>query len=279
MSKNSFNPPISNEYAIRLTDLAYYRILPDRSPLQILKDINWSIKKGERWILFGPNGAGKTTLLNIIMGILFPSSGTAEVLGERIGRTDIWELQKHVTWVTSSIESRIHDEDPLIEIVLSGIQAATRLFFKPNEQQIKRAAELMNMLNLSHRYSSPWAVLSEGERRKALIARALIIDPQILILDEPCEGLDLGSREKFLSDLDELIKQKNDLTVIMVTHRVEEILAAFRDILVIKEGSVLKSGNISEILTDSLLTELFSIQISLLRKNGRYFYSFKCTDQ
>jgi iron complex transport system ATP-binding protein len=270
MCADSSESPKSLDNVIKLTDVSYYRILPNGTRLSILKKIDWNVKKGERWILFGPNGAGKTTLLNIIMGILFPSSGTAEVLGERIGHTDIWELQKRVTWVSSSIESRIHDEDPLIEIVLSGIQSATRLFFKPNSQQIDKAIQLMKMLNLEHRQETSWGLLSEGEKRKALIARALIIDPQLLILDEPCEGLDLGSREKFLKDLNKLMDSNRDLAVIMITHRVEEILDDFKYILVIKQGEVLKSGPINQILNETLLNTLFGIPIHFEEKNKRY---------
>lgn len=270
MSSISSESPKSRDVVVNLTDVSYYRILNNGSRLSILKKINWNVKTGERWILFGPNGAGKTTLLNILMGILFPSSGTAKVLGERIGHTDIWELQKRVTWVTSSIESRIHDEDPLIEIVLSGFQSATRLFFKPNSQQIEKAIQLMKMLNLEHRQTTSWGLLSEGERRKGLIARALVIDPQLLILDEPCEGLDLGSREKFLKDLANLMESNRDLTVIMVTHRVEEILDDFKHILVIKQGEVMKSGPITEILNEKLLNDLFGIPIRFAEKNKRY---------
>ncbi len=270
MAGNSSDSPKSIDLVINLTDVSYYRILNNGARLSILQNINWIVKKGERWILFGPNGAGKTTLLNILMGILFPSSGNAEVLGERIGYTDIWELQKHVTWVTSSIESRIHDEDPLIEIVLSGIQSATRMFFKPDAQQMDKAAQLMKMLNLEHRQSTPWGLLSEGEKRKALIARALIIEPQLLILDEPCEGLDLGSREKFLKDLDSLMHSNNELAVIMVTHRVEEILDDFKKIFVIKDGKLLNAGPISEVLNEQLLNTLFGIPIHFAEKNKRY---------
>lgn len=306
MSKEQPASTENKDNVIILTDVNYYRVLRQKLPnhnnnngdsnnnndknnqsvkiektvsnsntevvrLNILNNINWTVKRGEHWILFGPNGAGKTSLLNILMGFLFPSNGKAVVLGEEIGRTDIWALQKRVSWVSSAIESRIYDEDPLLDIILSGAQTSTRLFFEAKEEDYKRADELMKSLNLEWLASTPWGVLSQGEKRKALIARSLMLDIEILILDEPCAGLDIGSREKFLGDLDEMIKNKPELTIIMVTHRVEEITDSFRNILVLKNGKVHKMGKISDIINKELLSELFSLPLTLKRQNNRYF--------
>jgi iron complex transport system ATP-binding protein len=262
-------PQPVDSLAITLKDIRYYR-RSDRGDVPILNKVNWSISKGYHWILFGPNGSGKTTLLKIIMGFIFPSEGTAVVLHETIGQTDIWELQKHVSWVTAAIEPLMHDEDPVLEIVLAGLQASTRLWFSVTDAEKRIALEILKKLKLESKKDQTWEFLSQGERKKVLIARSLMIQPQILLLDEPCEGLDIGAREGFLKDLGDLIEKDSNLTVIYVTHHVEEIPTAFTKTLILKMGLVFREGNTSKVITTEVLSELFDMPIQVTEKQGRY---------
>ena len=255
----------SNHSVIELDSVGYRR-----KEQYILREITWNIKPGENWVLFGPNGSGKTTLLKILTGYIHPSEGVAHVLGERIGRTNLPELRKRIGWISTSITDLIHVDDPAIEIVLAGVEASTRLWFNPTLGHEARAKELLIQLGCLSTQNKPYGVLSQGEQKKVLIARALMNEPGLLILDEPCEGLDIASREQFLRDLLKLDSITPRPTIIFVSHYVEEILPFFTHILLLKRGNVFHSGTIQSLMNSEILSSLFEIPLEVTAKEKRY---------
>jgi iron complex transport system ATP-binding protein len=252
------------QHVIQLSKVSYIR-----DERVILDDVDWTVDDGEHWIVFGPNGSGKTTLLRMINGYIWPTTGTVEVLGERFGDTDIPALRKSIGWVSRSLENLIHDDDPVIEIVKAGSFAGTVLWQDVDSQVEERARSFIDQLGITANLEQSYGSLSQGEQTKVLIARALMLDPRLLVLDEPCEGLDIASREEFLKDLPRLAAI-DGLTVIMVTHHVEEIRLPFFKILVLKAGTVFARGSIETVITSEILSELFNMNIEVEQVAGRY---------
>jgi iron complex transport system ATP-binding protein len=251
---------------IEIENVSYYR-----GDTYLLREINWEIQKNENWVLFGPNGAGKTTLLKILTGYLRPSEGRASVLGETIGKTNVPELRKKIGWISNSLETLIHFEDPGFEIVLAGANAYTRLWEKPTSEHITKAKFLMKYVGCEDYATKSYKTLSQGEQQKILIARAMMNDPELIILDEPCAGLDIAAREFFLTDILNLQNLRNHPTIILVTHHVEEILPCFKNIALIKNGQIIEQGKISDILTDDKVSSLFEMKIQIKKQHERYF--------
>jgi iron complex transport system ATP-binding protein len=236
----------------------------------ILDSITWCVRPNEHWVIFGPNSSGKTTLLRILNGYAWPTEGEIEVLGEKFGETDLTELRKRIGWVSRSLENLIHDEDPAIEIVMAGAFAGTVLWQDVGEAGEARARELLEQAGLERSAHRPYGVLSQGEQKKVLIARALMTHPSLLVLDEPCEGLDMASKERFLDDLARIASTCNAPTIIMVTHHVDEILPFFTNVLVLKGGRVFARGPTREIITSRMLSDLFGIPIEVEENGGRF---------
>jgi iron complex transport system ATP-binding protein len=236
------------------TVLSISNVRFERGDKVILDSISWNVKNKEHWVVFGPNGSGKTTLLRILNGYAWPTEGEIEVLGEKFGETDLTELRKRIGWVSRSLESLIHDDDPALEIVMAGAFAGTVLWQDVGEAGEARAREL----------------LSQGEQKKVLIARALMARPGLLVLDEPCEGLDIASKERFLADLSRIVSSPDAPVIIMVTHHVDEILPFFTNVLVLKEGRVFARGTPAEIVTSRTLSGLFGMHIEVEKRGGRY---------
>lgn len=251
---------------IKVENLSFWR---ENGP--ILSKVNWTVNPGDHWVIFGPNGSGKTTILKILTGYLFPSEGSVSILGQTIGQTDIFELRKKVGWVSASLETLIHDEDAALEIVLAGRFASTRLWFNTSEAEDQKALSIMKMLGLADKAKKNWEVLSQGERKKVLIARALMTDPEILILDEPCEGLDLAARERFLAEVSVLAHKNPPLTMLLVTHHVEEISSFFNKMMILKAGKVVAQDDLNKLLTNTVLSQVFEIPVHITEKNGHYY--------
>ena len=262
----------SSKYIFNVQNLDYIR-----AGKYILRNIEWKMETNSNWVLFGPNGSGKTTLLQILTGYILPSNGHVEILGETVGQTNLPELRKRIGWVSNSLESLIHGEDPAIEIVVSGKFASTRLWERASENDFSRASTLLEDLGCSDIGEKAYGILSEGEKKKVLIARALMPDPDILILDEPCEGLDIASRERFLADLKRVIRAKRPdgrpYGIIFVTHHVDEIIDAFKRILILKNGNVVSRGSVDELINTKSISDVFEIPIEIAKKNGRYHSS------
>jgi iron complex transport system ATP-binding protein len=255
----------SNHSIIELDSVSYRR-----KEQYLFRNISWRIRPGENWVLFGPNGSGKTTLLKLITGYIHPSEGVAHVLGERIGRTNLPELRKQIGWISTSITDLIHDDDPAIEIVLAGAKASTRLWFTPTLEHEARANDLLIQLGCVSILNKPYGILSQGEQKKILIARALMNEPSLLILDEPCEGLDIASREQFLRDILKLESITPRPTIIFVSHYVEEILPFFTHILYLKQGNLFHSGTLQALMNSEMLSSLFEIPLEVSVKEKRY---------
>ena len=169
-----------------------------RAEKEILKSVSWSVEKGEHWCLLGLNGSGKTTLLNIINGYIWPTKGEVEVLSRKFGETNLSELRKEIGWVSSSLQQRFRDDDTVVEMILSGKFASIGLYEQVEQKDMNQAIELMKLLNCEDLQNQAYGTLSQGERQRVLIARALMASPKLLILDEPCTGLDIMAREQLL---------------------------------------------------------------------------------
>lgn len=237
----------------------------------ILNDISWEIRSGEHWVVLGANGSGKTTLLQILAGYLWPTSGEVSVLGKRFGEIDLRELRKQIGWVGSFLQAQVPPAQKPLDFIVSGKYATLGIFDKPGEDDYEEARELASRLGCTRILDSTYAVLSQGEKQRLLIARALIHKPQLIILDEPCNGLDLVSREHLLGTLESLGRLPDGPTMILVTHHLEEIMPVFTNIFMMKAGHREAAGLKSEILKRDLLTQLFGIPIEAGSENGRYW--------
>jgi iron complex transport system ATP-binding protein len=239
----------------------------------ILNDVSWRVKRGEHWAILGANGSGKTSLLSALTAYLSPTAGTIEVLGERYGESDWRELRKRVGLVSSSVRQMMADDEAALETIVSGKYAMIDYRGDPSVADRKRAAQILKSIECSHLAKRPWRVLSQGERQRVLIGRALMAKPPLLILDEPCAGLDPVAREHFLQFLQKLGRHKSAPTLILVTHHVEEILPVFSHVLLLKAGRVLAQGIKTVVLTSESLGRAFDSCVRLKNENGRYTMS------
>lgn len=236
----------------------------------ILRDINWTVRKGEHWAIIGLNGSGKTSLLNLITGYNWPSRGEISVLEKRFGDYDIRELRKRIGLISSFLQEKLYATETAEEIVLSGKFATIGLYDKAKKRDSEQALRLLIHLQCGHVAKQQYATLSQGEKQKVLIARALINSPKVLILDEPCAGLDIFSREHLLSSIEKIGKRKSAPTLFYVTHRTEEILPVFTHALLIRQGRVHSTGKTGEVLTGKNLTDFFGKHVQVHGRKGRF---------
>lgn len=240
-----------------------------RNGSYILKNINWIVESGEHWALIGLNGSGKTTLLKMITGYLSPSTGEMTVLGNKFSRVDLRELRKFIGWVSSSLQESLHTTDTVEEMVLSGKYASIGLYEKPGTKEIDKAESLINQFELSAMKDRMYYTLSQGEKQKVIIARALMCSPRLLILDEPCIGLDIFARENFLSLVEQICNMKNSPTLLYVSHHIEEITPSFQHILFLKEGKIHSAGKTADLLIENNLEYFYGRQVMLEWRNER----------
>ncbi|RYL87267.1 ABC transporter ATP-binding protein [Sporolactobacillus sp. THM19-2] len=240
-----------------------------RADRTILHHVDWQIQKGEYWSLVGLNGSGKTTLLKMINGYIWPTSGSLSVLNKPFGSYDLRELRKKIGWVSSALSERIRPADDPESIVLSGRFASIGLYDSVSPDECEKAQALLNRLGCSSFAGRAFGLLSQGERQRVLIARALMADPELLILDEPCNGLDLFAREQLLSLISRLAHSAEAPSLIFVTHHVEEILPCFEHTLLLKAGTVFKSGKTGEVMTPEVMTDFYDHRVSVQRRSGR----------
>lgn len=240
-----------------------------RNNNQILKDIHWNIEKGEHWGILGLNGSGKTSLLNIINGYHFPTTGQVSVLGNQFGKTNLPELRKQIGFVSSALNrfSDIVNQETVLRVVISGKFASFGIYETIEDEDWKKAEELLDKLRLRYLSHKPFHLLSQGEQRRVLIARSLMSDPKILIFDEPCSGLDILSREELLTMIPKITK--DDCHVLYVTHHIEELVEEISHILLIKDGRIIASGPKKEVITDELLSETFKVPLKVRWEAGR----------
>ena len=254
--------------AVPLFDLADIGF--ERDGRRIIDGVNWRVLPGERWALLGPNGSGKSTLLKLAIGQLWPSTGRIERLGKEY--QDLRDLWRRIGLVAEGIAREIPADEPAIDTVVSGTLAQLGLKFfvgmEPTEADRARGAAELARVGCADLADRPFGVLSQGERQKVMVARALVADPLLLVFDEPCDGMDPGARERFLGWLGEHLRDVGAPAVILVTHHVEEILPAFDHTLVIKSGRVLASGKTSEVLTRPVFESLYDTRLTRLERSG-----------
>lgn len=237
----------------------------------LLNDVSWRVRRNEHWALLGLNGSGKTTLLNMINGYFWPTKGRVTVLGRRFGEVDLRELRQSIGWVSSSLQEKLYGSDRTQLVVISGKFASIGLYEKPSPEDFVRAERLMAKLGCSHLWDREYRTCSQGEKQKLLIARALMAEPKLLILDEPCNGLDLFSRERLLSSIDDLTRQENMPTLIYVTHHTEEILPAFGHTLLLRRGEAFRQGATRDVMNSETLSDFFEAPVMAERHNGRFY--------
>jgi iron complex transport system ATP-binding protein len=236
----------------------------------IIQDINWKINRGENWVLFGLNGSGKTAILNLINAYYFPTKGKVTVLGMEFGKTYLSEkLRKQIGFVSSSLQEKFHPGDNAFEVVLSGAFASIGLYETPTDEMRKKAVELLETLGCIRYANRNYEKLSQGEKQRVLIARALMADPALLILDEPTNGLDFIAREQLLESIEKIAENPGAPTLIYVTHHIEEILPVFTKTLLLKEGQVFADGKTSELISSQKLTAFFNLPVQVEWKNNR----------
>lgn len=233
----------------------------------ILDNIDWTVSSGEQWVILGANGSGKTTLLNTLNAYVTPTRGTIRVCGREFGKFDWRELRKSIGIVSTGLGRRFLEDEPGIQVVVSGRRSEFNTWERTPKAWTEEALELMNRMGLSYLKKREWRFFSQGERQRMLIARALMTDYQLLILDEPCAGLDPVARENFLRFLEKLMQGEFGTrpAVAMVTHHVEEITPQFTHALTLKNGRNVGSGPIQKILNSKLLSEVFSAEVRLIK--------------
>jgi iron complex transport system ATP-binding protein len=256
---------------VRLKPILSLRHLTlEREAKTILAGIDWTVQRGEHWVILGPNGSGKTSLLSALTGYLPPSDGDVTVLGETFGESDWRELRKHVGLVSSSIRQRMADDETALVSVVSGKYAMIDYWGRITAGDRQAARKILRQVEAESIADRPWLYLSQGERQRVLIGRALMAKPQLLILDEPCAGLDPVARDQFLHFVQRLGSQKNAPTLILVTHHVEEITPCFTHVLLLAEGRITKQGLLRATLTSSNLSQTFRHPVIVRRSQGRY---------
>ncbi len=241
-----------------------------RDGVTILEGVNWRAERGQHWVILGANGSGKTSLLSALTGYLMPTSGEISLLGKNYGQSDWRELRKKIGIVSSSVRQMMADDEPAIETVASGKSAMIDFWGTLSLAETNGALKILRQIECVHLAERPWRVLSQGERQRILIGRALMARPRVLILDEPCAGLDPAAREHFLQFIQRLGKGKGAPTLVLVTHHVEEIMPVFSHVLVLEQGKVLAAGEKSTTMTTDNLSRAFAAKLKLRNKNGRY---------
>ncbi|EAD7214152.1 ABC transporter ATP-binding protein [Listeria monocytogenes] len=235
----------------------------------ILSDINWVVKEKENWAILGLNGSGKTTLLQLLNGYLWPSSGKLQVLGQVFGQTSLPELRKSIGWVSNALDHQLKDYELSEQIVLSGKFASIGIYAKVTADEMALAKKLLIYCGGISLIGKPYKILSQGERQIVLIARALMANPKLLILDEPCNGLDLFAKERLLERIKKIAELPESPTMLFVTHHTEEILPCFDNIILLRDGEITHHGKTENLLSEEVLQDFYQKPVELLRiKDG-----------
>jgi iron complex transport system ATP-binding protein len=237
----------------------------------LLDDITWEVEEGQRWVILGPNGAGKTTLLQLAAGRIHPTTGVAGVLGEVLGAVDVFELRPRIGLSSAAMAERLPVDELVRDVVVTasyGIVGRWRETYDALDHT--RAADLLEALGAAHLSERTFGTLSEGERKRVQIARALMTDPELMLLDEPAAGLDLGGREELVARLGALAADIEAPALVLVTHHVEEIPPSFTDVLLMREGRIVAAGPVEIVLTAANLSETFGLPLVLERHGDRW---------
>ena len=242
-----------------------------RAGTTILDSVNWSVDDDQRWVILGPNGAGKTTLLQIAAAMLHPTRGTAEVLEEPIGGTDLFELRPRIGFASTALARKVPAGEKVLDVVMTAAYSVTGRWTEEYETiDERRAQRVLQEWRLDHLADRTFGTLSDGEQKRVQIARSIMTDPELLLLDEPAASLDLGAREELLRLLGGYALESSSPAIIMVTHHVEEIPLGFTHALLLSGGRVVSAGPFAESLTADTLTETFGLPIDLSEDAGRF---------
>jgi iron complex transport system ATP-binding protein len=237
----------------------------------LLRDINWTARSDESWVVIGPNGAGKTTLLQVAAAMLFPTEGSAEILGERVDEADLSDLRTRIGFASTAVADRVRPAEKVIDLVLT---ASYGLLGRNSEDydscDVTRAVELLDALGCAHLIRRRFITLSEGERKRVQIARSLMADPELLLLDEPAAGLDLGGREDLLRRVAALVRDPRSPTMVLVTHHVEEVPEGFTHAMLLRKGAVLAAGPVQDVFTERNLSKCFGVPLLIERRSARW---------
>ncbi len=245
-----------------------------RGDTPIVRGLDWTVTRGEHWVILGANGCGKTSLLAALTGYLGPTAGEITVLGSTYGRTDWRELRKHVGFVSNALTRGIEPDEPALHVVASGPEAMLNLWHPPRGARRTRALALLRAWGVGALADRPWGVLSQGERQRALIARALLGKPPLLLLDEPAAGLDPVAREYLLALVQRETQRARGPALVLITHHVEEIMPGFTHVLMLRRGRIVAAGPIATMLTQSNLAKTFDAPVRLRRgRVGRWSLS------
>ena len=237
----------------------------------LVDQVSWSVKEGERWVILGPNGAGKTTLLNVASSYLFPSTGSAKILGEQLGKVDVFELRPRIGVAGVAMAEKLPKRQTVLQTVLTAAYGMTATWNEDYEEVDKeRALAFLDRLGMTEYLDRKFGTLSEGERKRTLIARALMTDPELMLLDEPTAGLDLGGREDLVARLTELALDPDSPAMVLVTHHVEEIPPGFTHGMLLREGTIVAAGLLGEVMTADNLTKTFGLPLVVDRFGDRY---------
>lgn len=251
--------------------LAFADVTVRRGAAVLLDQVSWDVEEGERWVVLGPNGAGKTTLLQLAAARSHPTSGVVGVLGEVLGAVDVFELRPRIGLASSSMAERIPADEIVGNVVVTAAYGVIGRWRESYDtQDYVRAMELLASMGAAHLADRRFGTLSEGERKRVQIARALMTDPELMLLDEPAAGLDLGGREDLVQRLGSLAADTESPALVLVTHHVEEIPPNFTDVLMLREGAVVAAGPIDLVLTEENLSATFGLPLVLERHGDRW---------
>lgn len=251
--------------------LEFTDVVVRRDGRNIVDHVTWQVADDQRWVVLGPNGAGKTTLLQLADTLMHPTAGTVTILGETLGRTDVFEIRPRIGFASSAMAKRIPREETVLNVVLTAAYSVTGRWNEQYENiDERRALRVLGEWKLDHLADRTFGTLSDGEQKRVQIARAVMTDPEVLLLDEPTASLDLGSREELLGLLSGYASSPTTPAMVMVTHHVEEIPVGFTHVLLLRDGGVVAAGPIEETLTADALTEAFGMPITVSAEDGRY---------
>lgn len=264
---------MSNVPAIECDAATVFRWSPKlKAKVTLIRDVTWRVDRGQHWVVLGPNGAGKTTLLHLAGAMSHPSEGTVDVLGKRLGHVDMRSLRERIGFVDARTSRAIKGRQTALQVTLTGafssIALQTQRLLPEHEE---RARAILAIIGAGKLIERPFEECSQGERQRILIARALMTEPELLVLDEPTAGLDLPSREELVGALTTMARERPELTTVTVTHHLEEIPVSVTHALLLRDGVVQRSGPIAEVLTSELVSSCFGVPLEVNERRGRWF--------
>ena len=253
------------------TPLRFGAVDLDRVGNAVLHGVDWEVLGGQRWAVLGPNGSGKTTLFELASGYLHPTRGSVEILGHRLGRVDVRRLREHVGLVSTAVAKKLFTTLPAADVVMSAAHGALEPWWHAySDEDRRRARSLLEVAGFGAIAGRSFGVLSDGERQQVLLARALMGDPELILMDEPAAGLDLGARERLLERLATLAADPGVPPLILVTHHLEEIPPGVTHAALLRGGRLVVAGPVDDVLTDEAVSGAFGVQVTVERRDGRW---------